>query len=119
MNELHERIKFKLKDRKKKLREKLFSFRFSRIQPQQNKILNCFAPEEHKINEMDIDVNPKAEGEKEVEIGDKRYAKQMSPCISKGDPKNIEENAGHAVLPVISKKNAQKSFAFFVENGES
>ena len=44
---------------------------------------------------------------------------QMSPCISKEDPKNLEENAGHAVLQVISKKNAQKSFAFIEENRDT
>ena len=99
---IYERVNFKLKDRKKELQEKLFSFRFSRIQPQQNKIANCFAPEEHKINEMDLDVNPKAEGEKEVEIGDKRYAnvsmhfkrrpkKLRRKCWTCGSPSHIKK----------------------------
>ena len=33
MNAIYERVNFKLKDRKKKLKEKLFSLRLSRIQP--------------------------------------------------------------------------------------
>ena len=39
----NERVKSKLKDRKKKLQEKFFSFRFNLFQPKQNKIINCFA----------------------------------------------------------------------------
>ena len=40
---------------------------------------------------------------------------QMSPCTLKRDPKSVEENARREVLPVISKKNYQKLFAFIGE----
>ena len=72
MNKTIERIKYKLKDIKKKLQKKVFSFRYIQYQPLKNKIIDCFETEEHKNNEKDLDINHKAEGEKEGEIGNKR-----------------------------------------------
>ena len=102
LTEINGRIKDKLRGRKKMVQEKLFSYRFSRIQSKQRKITECYAPEEPKINKMDLDVNPKAEDEKEVEIGCKRYAnvamhfkrrpkKHKKKCWSCGSPSHLKK----------------------------